>query len=364
MTDAPREVTPLEQILLDRIRTDGPMTIAQYMTECLLNPQHGYYTTRDPFGAQGDFITAPEISQMFGEMLGLCLAQTWLDQGAPSRVALAELGPGRGTLMSDILRVTARVPGFHAAAEVHLVEASPKMRRLQAATLASLWPEDRIAWHDTIDTLPPLPLFLVANEFFDALPIRQFQRQVDGFSEMVVGAMMDQLVIGLVPAPADPVLTARLGDTQPGQIVEICALAPVIAAQIGRRIADHGGAALIVDYGDWRSQGDTLQAMERQAYASPFERPGEVDLTAHVDFEALLADLPCAHSRLTTQGVFLERLGITSRAQSLATHLTDQALANHIAAHRRLTHPQEMGTLFKVVAFFPPHAAPPPGLDP
>ncbi|MDX5401853.1 MAG: SAM-dependent methyltransferase, partial [Rhodobacterales bacterium] len=202
------------------------MTIAQYMTECLLHPQHGYYTTRDPFGAQGDFITAPEISQMFGEMLGLCLAQAWLDLGAPAPFALAELGPGRGTLMSDILRVTAKVPGFHAAAQVHLVEASPRLRTVQAATLAALWPDDRIAWHDTVETLPQMPLFLVANEFFDALPIRQFQRHTDGFREMVVGAMMDQLVIGLVPAPDHPVLTARLADTRPGQIVEICATAP------------------------------------------------------------------------------------------------------------------------------------------
>jgi SAM-dependent MidA family methyltransferase len=363
MIDLPREMNALERILLDRIKTQGPLTIADYMTECLLHPTLGYYTTRDPIGAAGDFITAPEISQMFGEMIGLCLAQAWLDQGAPARFALAELGPGRGTLMADILRVTRKVPGFHAAAQVHLVEASPRMRDRQAGTLAGMMPDDRITWHDGVDALPQMPLYLVANEFFDALPIRQFFRTADGFSEMVVSTMMNQLVIGLVPAPGHPVLEARLADTRENDIVEICAAAPVIAQQIGQRIADHGGVALIDDYGDWRSMGDTLQAMGRQTYASPFENPGEVDLTAHVDFEALLADIPCAHSRLTTQGVFLERLGITSRAQALAERLTGTALDDHIAAHRRLTHPREMGTLFKVVALFPQGASPPPGLD-
>ena len=364
MTMADRDdQTPLTQILLDRIRAAGPLTIADYMAECLMHPIHGYYTTREPFGAAGDFITAPEISQMFGEMLGLCLAQAWLDQGAPAAFALAELGPGRGTLMADILRVTAKVQGFHAAAHVHLVEASPRLRAMQAGTLAPVWPSDQITWHDSVDALPQTPLYLVANEFFDALPIRQFQRAEDGFAEIVVGSTADKLTLGLVPAPSNPALDARLGDTRTGDVVEICPTAPLIAGQIGQRIADHGGTALIVDYGDWRSLGDTLQAMGRQSYAAPFDRPGAVDLTAHVDFEALLADLPCRHSRLTTQGVFLERLGITARAQGLAAQLSGPALEDHIAAHRRLTHPQEMGTLFKVVALFPLGAAPPPGLD-
>lgn len=363
MTDLPREGNALQRVLLNRIKAQGPLTIADYMTECLLHPTLGYYTTRDPFGAAGDFITAPEISQLFGEMIGLSLAQSWMDQGAPTSFTLAELGPGRGTLMADILRVSRQVPGFHAAAHVHLVEVSPRMRAVQAKTLAHLVPPDRISWHDSPDHLPGGPLFLVANEFFDALPIRQFHRTDDGFSEMVVGTQTDQLMVGLVPAPATPALAARLADTRVGDIVEICATGPLITQQIGQRIADHGGAALIVDYGDWRSLGDTLQAIGQQQFTSPFERPGEVDLTAHVDFEALLADLPCAHSRLTPQGVFLERLGITLRAQTLAARLTGTALDDHIAAHRRLTHPQEMGTLFKVVALCPHGASLPPGLD-
>lgn len=364
MNDLPRDdMTPLEQILINRIRTQGPITIAEYMTECLLHPMLGYYTTRDPFGTAGDFITAPEISQIYGEMIGLCLAQAWLDQGAPVRFTLTELGPGRGTLMADILRVTAKVPGFHDAAHVHLVEAAPRMRDRQARSLAPLWPADRITWHDSAADLPAQPLFLVANEFFDALPIRQFIREDAGFSEMVLGELMNRMCIGMVPAPVMPALTARLGDTKPGDIVEICAAAPLIASQIGQRIADHGGVALIIDYGDWRSLGNTLQAMRDQSYAAVLERPGEADLTAHVDFEALLADIPCAHSRLTPQGVFLERLGITARAQALAQALIGEALDQHVAAHRRLTHPQEMGTLFKVVGLFPKDAAPPPGLE-
>jgi len=363
MTDRSRDMTPLAGLLLDRIAANGPLTVADYMTECLLHPIHGYYTTRQPFGATGDFITTPDISQMFGELLGLCLAQTWLNQGAPAAFALAELGPGRGTLMADILRVTARVPGFHAAAHVHLVEASPRLRAAQASTLSPLWPADRVTWHDRADDLPQQPLYLVANEFFDALPIRQFQRGDDGFSEIVIGSKGDRLTPGLVPAPALASLDARLADTRPGDVVEICATAPLIAGQIGQRIADHGGAALILDYGDWRSLGDTLQAMGQQTHVSPFDRPGAVDLTAHVDFEALVAHLPCAHSRLTPQGVFLERLGITARAQALAAQLTGPAHEAHVAAHRRLTHPQEMGTLFKVVALFPKGSAPPPGLD-
>ena len=358
-----QDMTPLARLLLDRITANGPLTVADYMTECLLHPAFGYYTTRNPFGATGDFITAPDISQMFGELMGLCLAQTWLDQGAPAAFALAELGPGRGTLMADILRVTAKVPGFHGAAHVHLVEASPRMRDAQARALTPHWPAGRITWHDQADDLPQQPLYLVANEFFDALPIRQFQRGEDGFSEVVIGSRGNVLAPGLVPAPALASLDARLADTRPGDVVEICAAAPVIAGQIGQRIADHGGAALIVDYGDWRSLGDTLQAMGQQSHVSPFDRPGEVDLTAHVDFEALVAQLPCAHSRLTPQGVFLERLGITARAQALAAQLTGPAHEAHVAAHRRLTHPQEMGTLFKVVAFFPKGSAPPPGLD-
>ncbi|KAA2315176.1 class I SAM-dependent methyltransferase [Pseudooceanicola sediminis] len=355
-------IPPLTRHLLDRIAQDGPLRLSDYMADCLLHPRYGYYTTRDPLGAAGDFTTAPEISQMFGELIGLSLAQSWLDQGAPSPFTLAELGPGRGTLMADILRATRGVPGFHAAMTLLLVEVSPTLRRAQKATLKG----QDVAWRDRLGDMPDAPLFLVANEFFDALPIRQFVRADDIlWQERRVTAQGTTLTLGLTGAAPEPALAHRLGDTKPGDIVETCPAASAIAAQIGDHIARHGGAALIVDYGDWRSQGDTLQALRNHAYADPLADPGQSDLTAHVDFEDIAtAAAPACHSLLTPQGVFLERLGITARAQALAARLTDDALSAHVAAHRRLTHPQEMGTLFKTLALYPKGHRPPPGLEP
>lgn len=357
-------MTPLTDILRSQIQTVGPMTLAQYMSTCLLHPAHGYYTTRTAFGTEGDFTTAPEISQMFGELLGLCLAQAWMDQGAPARFTLAELGPGRGTLMADVLRATRAVPGFHAAAELHLVEASPQMRDMQAETLGDHAP----TWHDTPDHLPETqPLFLLANEFFDALPIRQFQRDPKGWREVVVGLDEDgALRRGLSqPAPI-AALDHRLEDTEPGALVETCPHGTAILSGIATRIAARGGAALLVDYGGWHSQGDTFQAVRDHSPTDPFAAPGQADLTAHVDFEPLAETAHaagCATSALTPQGVFLERLGITARAQALAARLSGEALTRHVAAHRRLTHPDEMGTLFKVLSVHPHRESPPPGLE-
>ncbi len=353
-------MTPLHRLLTAEIAATGPMPLSRYMQACLQHPEHGYYATRDPLGRAGDFTTAPEISQMFGELLGLCLAQTWLDQGAPAPFALAELGPGRGTLMADALRATTSVPGFHAALQLHLVETSPSLRRLQADRLAAHSP----TWHATPDTLPAMPLYLIANEFFDALPIRQFQRDPNGWRERVIGLSDNALCPGLsAPAPI-AALDHRLEDTRPGDIVETCAPAQGIAQAIGAHVATHGGAALIVDYGDWRSLGDTFQAVRDHAATDPFAAPGMADLTAHVDFEALArAAAPAAHSRLTPQGVFFERLGITQRAQTLAQGLTGDALDAHVAAYRRLTHPGEMGSVFKTLALFPNGMPPPPGTE-
>ena len=351
-------MNPLGDLLLRRIAATGPMPLSDYMAECLLHPEHGYYSTRDPLGRAGDFTTAPEISQMFGEVVGLALAQAWLDQGAPARFVLAELGPGRGTLMADALRATQGVPGFHDAAQVHLVEASPTLRAVQTETVPT-------AHHvDDLNALPDAPLFLVANEFFDALPIRQFQRDAQGWREVMVGAQDGALTPGLSePAPL-AALDHRIADTHPGDIVETCPALPGLVAQIGQRIAAHGGAALIVDYGDWRSLGDTLQAVQGHDRVDPFATPGQADLTAHVDFEAIAnAAAPARFSRLTPQGVFLERLGITERARALAGPMDNAALESHIAAHRRLTHPDQMGHLFKVMGLFPEGAPPPPGLE-
>lgn len=351
----------LKADIVARIAADGPMRIDDYMSTCLLHPTKGYYTTRTPFGAAGDFTTAPEISQMFGELIGLSLAQSWIDQGAPARFTLAELGPGRGTLMADALRAGAAVPGFLDAAEILLLEASPALRHVQSETLA----DHSIRHIETLDALPEQPLFVIANEFFDALPIRQFERQDEGWRERQVGVERGMLRFGLAPRLPQPALEDRIEDTQIGDVVELSTTLGGFMAPITSRIADHGGAALIIDYGDWRTLGDTLQAVRNHEPVDPLETPGEADLTAHLDFEALShAAAPCAHSRVTPQGVFLERLGITERARILAKRLEGDALESHIAAHRRLTHPAEMGNLFKVMGIYPAAGHPPPGLEP
>lgn len=348
-------MTPLGQLLIERIREGGPITVADYMAECLLNPVHGYYTTRDPFGVAGDFTTAPEISQMFGEIVGLALAQAWMDQGAPSPFTLAELGPGRGTLMADILRASRAVPGFHAAARVVLVEASPRLRALQARTLPDAAPE----WLERVEDLPDRPTFLVANEFLDALPVRQFLLSPEGWRERLIGLMGEVLAFGLSePLPQVPD-TPAFRHAAPGVLVEHSAPAQAAVAAALRPILRHGGLAVFIDYGGWRSQGDTLQALRRHSYDDPLAHPGEADLTAHVDFEPLAALAP-AHA-FDTQGNVLRRLGIDARADRLALGLTGPLLENHLAALRRLTHPAEMGSLFKVLALTRAGAPLPPG---
>jgi NADH dehydrogenase [ubiquinone] 1 alpha subcomplex assembly factor 7 len=352
-------MSALEKHITALIRTSGPLTLAEFMALCLQHPEHGYYTTRDPLGAGGDFTTAPEISQMFGELIGLCLAQTWLDMGAPAPFTLAELGPGRGTLMADILRATRGVQGFHTAAEILLVETSPALRARQAEALTGHAP----TWANTF-TPKPQPLLLIANEFFDALPIRQFIRDEAGWRERVVGLENGVLAFGLTEATHLAALEHRLSDTQKGDIVELSGHAEAMASDMGAHIAAHGGTALIIDYGNWRSCGDTFQAVKAHKSVSPLEALGTADLTAHVDFEALVrAAQPAVHTALTPQGVFLERLGITARAQALAKNLTGQALESHIMAHRRLTHLDEMGTLFKVMALTQKGAPSPAGLE-
>lgn len=343
--------TPLGQVIAAQIAMSGPMPLDDYMALCLLHPRHGYYATRDPFGAQGDFITAPEISQMFGEMMGLALAQAWLDQGAPAPFALVEIGPGRGTLMADILRAIAVVPGMVAAAQIWLIEASPHLRGIQSARLG---PVNHI---DDVSHLPDLPIFLVANEFFDALPIRQFQRVEGGWAPRRV-AINDQGGLGfaLGPAIAGP-------DAPMGEIRETCPEGVAIAGRIAARIARRGGAAIAIDYGGWAGHGDTFQALRAHQFEDPFAHPGEADLTAHVDFAALAHAAQTAGARVSNmaaQGEWLRQLGIEARAQRLARN----GDAGAVAALHRLTAPEEMGQLFKVLAFWASGAPVPPGFDP
>lgn len=350
-------MTPLAQILAARISAMGPMSLSDYMAECLMHPQHGYYTNRQPFGLEGDFVTSPEISQMFGELIGLALAQAWLDAGAPDPFILAELGPGRGVLMADLLRATRSVKGFHQAARVSMVESSPRLREKQRAALG----DHPVTWYDTVADLPEGPLYLVANEFFDALPIRQFQRVRGGWCELMVGLVEGDLSYGWGEILPVPDLTHRLANTVPGEIVELCAPSLPIAADLGRRISSHGGLAIIIDYGGWVSRGDTFQAMKAHDEADPLAEPGLADLTAHVDF-AELARLaqPAAHA-YTSQGDFLLGLGLEHRTEALARNLSGEALENHLSASRRLTDDAEMGLLFKVLALYPQGAKLPPG---
>ncbi len=352
-------MTALAPHLLSLIETGGPIPVSTYMAECLLHPTYGYYSTKDPLGEAGDFTTAPEMSQMFGELIGLCLGQAWVDQGKPAKPLLTELGPGRGTLMSDALRALTIMPEF--APRLHLIEASAVLRQEQMERLRHYEP----TWHASVTDLPrDRPLFLIANEFFDALPIRQYQRRETGWDEIMVAAKHNNKLCQIrVPCVPPKALSTR-SDVQPGQIVELCPAFASIMSEIEDRLTRNGGAVVIIDYGGWRSLGDTVQAVRDHKSESIFANPGEADLTAHVDFEALSNHAPnLKRSGMTPQGIFLERLGITARAQQLAKTMQGDALENHIAAHRRLTHPKEMGSLFKVLAFVPKDAPLPPGFE-
>ncbi len=350
-------MTPLARLLADRIIATGPISLSDYMADCLMHPDHGYYTNRQPFGLEGDFITSPEISQMFGELIGICLGQAWLEAGSPASFVLAELGPGRGVLMADLLRATKRIPGFPAAAQISMVESSPRLRDKQRKTLEGY----EVHWFDTFADLPAGPLYLIANEFFDALPIRQFQRLRGGWRELMVDFAEDQFFYDWSGVLAVDDLSHRLANTTPGEIVELCAPANVVAAQLGARIAATGGLALVIDYGGWVSRGDTFQAMKAHVSANPLEEPGLTDLTAHVDFEALAVAAAPAEHLYTSQGDFLTGLGLDVRSEALAGRLTGEALDNHLNATWRLTEPTEMGNLFKVLALTKKGDPPPPG---
>ncbi|MBL8833309.1 MAG: SAM-dependent methyltransferase [Rhodospirillales bacterium] len=336
------------------------------MHACLADPDYGYYRDGVPLGAAGDFTTAPEISQVFGEMLGLWLADRWQAAGAPARAALVELGPGRGTLMDDALRAAAKaLPAFAAAAKLHLVEISRSLRAVQGAKLARAAP----VFHDDFGTVPDdAPVFLVANEFLDALPVRQFVRRGPTWRERVVTFANGAFAFADGPAVAEPPLSAtQIADAPDGAVVEACPAALDIATRVARRIAKTGGAALFVDYGTDRSGwGDTLQAVRRHAKAGVFDAPGECDLTAHVDFPRFAAAARANGAAAfgpATQGDFLRRIGIHARLAVLARGAAPQVARNISDASRRLLDAGEMGTLFKVVALQAPAAAAPPGFE-
>ncbi len=336
----------LKESLRETIALEGPISVERYMSLCLRH----YYATRDPLGAAGDFTTAPEISQMFGELIGLWMLEVWNGMGRPAPCRLAELGPGRGTLMADLLRATRLLPDFKTAATVHLVETSPSLRQRQQAALASSgFP---VQWHDRLEDVPPGPILLVANEFFDALPARQFVATERGWCERLVGLDGERLIFGLRSDPEQALgKPLRLGD-----VLEWPAASIDLMAGLAGRLARDGGAALILDYGYWGPAfGDTLQALKDHRPVDPLEEPGEADLTTHVDFHRLAQAAAARRARvhgIAMQGDFLQALGIETRAKALKARATPAQAADIDRALGRLTErgPKGMGELFKVLA--------------
>jgi len=346
-------VNALAEHLARRIRESGPLGVDEYMEAALTHPQHGYYATRDPLGARGDFVTAPEVSQVFGELIGLWCADNWARMGRPDPVILAELGPGRGTLMADMLRALRVAPDFRRALRLNLIETSPVLRARQAVALAAAAPR----WHDSVATLPDGPLILVANEFLDALPIRQFVRASDGWHERRVALGGDgALTFALDAAPdrAAAAIPPALRDAAPGSLCEVRPAAQALAALLGARLAAQGGVALFIDYGHFPSAcGDTLQAVRGHRRHDLLADPGEADLTAHVDFAAVAVAATAAGARAwgpVTQGAFLGAIGLAERASALLRQATSAQAKAIAAACRRLIEPEEMGTLFKALA--------------
>ena len=348
----------LREILLRMISTTGPISVADYMDICMMHPRLGYYCCREPLGTRGDFITSPEISQMFGELLGLCVARSWMDQGSPSRFVLAELGPGRGTMMADMIRATRHVSGFHESMRLVLIERSEQLRQVQQERLAGSSP----IFSEDIHILPEGPLFIVANEFFDALPIRQFVRTAGRWEELRVGQRDGKLVIGRAN-PTD--MTGPAEQSRPydeGLIKEVRRSAEPYIDEISTRIATEGGLAILIDYGGWQLEGSSLQAVHRHARVDFLFEPGKADLTSLVDF-AELADYTRGRvaMRLACQGPFLEHLGIKQRLSALVRGLDKEAATEQRGAYRRLTHREEMGETFKVLGLWPMDASLPPG---
>jgi len=356
-------VNRLAEHLRRLIAVDGPIPVSRFMAEALGHPEHGYYRRRDPLGADGDFVTAPEVSQMFGELVGLWCAETWRQMGAPRRVVLAELGPGRGTLMADALRAIRVLPAFVDAVEVHLVETSPALRAVQAERLAG----HDVSWHERIETLPPAPLLALANEFFDALPVRQFVRRETGWHERLVAADGDGFAFVLAPDPVPcSLLPPGAADAPQGGTLELAPAREALLGQLADRLAADGGAALIVDYGHDGGYGDTLQAVRRHAYADVLDAPGTADLTVHVDFAALRRAAEAAGARAwgpIGQGDFLTRLGIEARAAKLTANATPEAARAVDEALQRLVCPTAMGGLFKAFAVTAPELPAPAGFE-
>lgn len=330
----------MREFLLQLIAESGPLPLDRYMALCLGHPKFGYYMTRDPFGAAGDFTTAPEISQVFGELLGVWCVAAWEAVGQPSPFALIELGPGRGTLMADILRATSGMAEFRAAAQVHLVEMSPVLRALQQEKLG---PD--VTWHLSIDSLPEQPMIFVANEFFDALPVRQLVKRSGAWTERHVVVEGGALALAEIPSPGLPGVEEGIHEISP--------ISMAIAEELGAKLAALGGAGLIIDYGHLKSAaGDTLQAVKAHKPVGVLDHPGSSDLTAHVDFEALGHGFAAGGADVLpamTQGKFLKAMGLDMRLKRLSQKLAGREAEEFVAGAARLVDDAKMGRLFKVL---------------
>lgn len=350
----------LKARLIERIGDGGPLTVAQYMDACLHDPQDGYYATRPALGEEGDFITAPLVSQMFGELIGLWAVSVWRSLGAPAPFRLVEAGPGDGTLIGDILRAGRLDPAFLAAADLWLVEASPPLRARQAEVVTKAGAAAR--WAASLAEVPAgAPLVLIANELLDCLPARQFVRTAEGWAERMVGVGADgELAFGLSPSPLP-----LAADAPPGAVFELSPAQEAFGAELAARIVADGGAGLLIDYGrDAPSFGDTLQALRRHRKVPVLETPGEADLTMHADFPAVAAAArrEGAATALTTQGEFLVRLGLVQRAEALAAARPErfETLERQVG---RLVGADQMGRLFKALCLYYPPGLSPPGFE-
>ncbi len=348
------EATALESEIRRRIAVAGPMPVADYMRHCLTHPKIGYYIHSDPLGSDGDFITAPEISQMFGELIGVWMVAVWQQMGSPENVRVVELGPGRGTLMSDALRAAKVVGDFHAALVVHLVEISPKLQQAQEQLLEGLGVP--ILWHSALAEVPSGPVIIIANEFIDALPVHQAVKRADGWHERVVEiAPSGELAIGIARDPLphfEATLPRGLRQAPEGSVYEW--RSDTVALEFGRRVRTDG-AALIIDYGHaWYGLGETLQAVAGHSYTDPLRAPGEADLTAHVDFAALAQSAQIIGGRIhgpISQRDLLRGLGIDKRAAALKTRAPERAAEiDQALARLTATGPRGMGELFKALA--------------
>ncbi len=357
----------LKQLLIQHIAQNGPITVERYVQDALWHPKHGYYATGRPIGAGGDFITAPEVSQMFGELIGLWAASCWDIMGRPAGVNLVELGPGRGTMMQDVMRAIETVCPMRP--DIHLVEQRALLRGDQSKRITGTWP---IAWHETLTGVPSGPMILLANEFFDALPIRQIVKTESGWIEAMVGLSQDGSALEPCAGPPGEILAKALppslAGAEPGRMAELSPARTTLIAEIAARLAEAPGCVLIIDYGPAQSAlGETLQALGADGFASIFEAPGTADLSAHVDFAALeraaAAAAAVTHGPIT-QATFLGRLGITERASVLRKNASAGQSAEIDMALTRLTSPAQMGDLFKVLALSSRDISALPGFDP